>query len=140
MLIILLTLDDSFLIIFKTNTQNDISAEKPSCANPDHFIDIFFQPGMYEYNLFSLQSTYTQTHTHKLQYMVSLMWTIFKVFIEFVTILLLCYVCFFDGQASGILGPPPANTPTPATLGGEVLITGPPGKSLHFQLSIITVS
>lgn len=54
MLIILLTLDDSFLIIFKTNTQNDISAEKPSCANPDHFIDIFFQPGMYEYNLFSL--------------------------------------------------------------------------------------
>ena len=45
-LIILLTLDNSFLIIFKANNQNGISTEKPSCANPDHFIDIFFQPGM----------------------------------------------------------------------------------------------
>ena len=53
-LIILLTLDNSFLIIFKTNNQNDIFAEKPSCANPDHFIDMFFQPGMSEYNLLSL--------------------------------------------------------------------------------------
>lgn len=43
MLIILLTLDNNFLIIFKTN-QNDNSAEKLSCANPDHFIDMLFQP------------------------------------------------------------------------------------------------
>lgn len=43
MLIILQTLDNNFLIIFKTN-QNDTSAEKPSHANPDHFIDMLFQP------------------------------------------------------------------------------------------------
>ena len=56
----------------------------------------------------------------------SLMWTIFKVFIEFVTILLLFYVWFFGYEACRILGPGPGI----AALKGEVLTTGPPGKSL----------
>ena len=59
------------------------------------------------------------------------MWTIFKVFIEFVTILLLCYVFgFFWPEACGILAPRPGIEPAPPALEGEVLTTGLPGKSL----------
>ena len=58
------------------------------------------------------------------------MWTIFKVLIEFVTILLLFYVLFFGPEACGLLTPRPGIEPTPAALEGEVLTTGPPGKSL----------
>ena len=54
-----------------------------------------------------------------------LMWTIFKVCIEFVTILLLFYVLDFGPQARRILAP----WPTPPVLKGQVLITGSPGKS-----------
>ena len=58
------------------------------------------------------------------------MWAIFKVFIKFVTILLLFYVFWFFGhEAYGILAPRPGNEPTPPALEGEVLTTGPPGKS-----------
>ena len=52
--------------------------------------------------------------------------TIFKVFIEFVTILLLFYV-FFGHQASGILDP--QTEPTFPALEGEILTTELPGKS-----------
>ena len=63
------------------------------------------------------------------------MWTIFKVFIEFVTILLLFYVLDFWPWgmwhvACGILAPTPGFEPAPPALEGEVLTTGPPGKSL----------
>ena len=52
------------------------------------------------------------------------MWTIFfKVFIEFVTTLLLFYVLFFGFEAWGILGPPPGTEPTPPALEGEALTT-----------------
>ena len=64
------------------------------------------------------------------------MWTIFNVFIEFVTILLLFYVFgFFGGEACGILAPLLGIEPTLPALEGEVLTTGPPGKSLkiHFK-------
>ena len=57
--------------------------------------------------------------------------TIFKVFIEF------CYniasvLCFgfLAVRHSGILAPQPGIEPAPAALEGEVLTTGPPGKSL----------
>ena len=44
-----------------------------------------------------------------------LMWTIFKVFIEFVTILLLFYVfSFFGCEACGILAPQPGMEPAPS--------------------------
>ena len=56
-----------------------------------------------------------------------LMWTIFKVFIEFVTILLLFW--FYGHKACGILAPQPGIEPAPAALEGEVLTTGSPGKS-----------
>ena len=53
----------------------------------------------------------------------------FKVFTVFVTILLPYYVFgFFSQQACGILAP----QPTP-TLGGEVLTTGPPGRSHQYS-------
>ena len=59
------------------------------------------------------------------------MWTIFKVLIESVTILLLFYVFrVFAHKACGILAPRPEIEPTPPALEGEVLTTGPPGKSL----------
>ena len=58
------------------------------------------------------------------------MWTIFKVFIEFVTILLLSYMFWFFGlKACGILAPWPGVEPTSPALEDEVLTTGPLGKS-----------
>ena len=56
----------------------------------------------------------------------------FKVFVEFVTVLLLYYVGFFDLEACGILTPQPGIEPTPSALEGEVLTTGPSGKTLGF--------
>ena len=53
------------------------------------------------------------------------MWTIFKVFIEFVAILFQ----LFGPEAYGILAPQPGINPAPSALDGEVLMTGPPGKS-----------
>ena len=58
------------------------------------------------------------------------MWTIFKVFIEFVTILLLSYMFWFFGlKACGILAPWPGVEPASPALEDEVLTTGPLGKS-----------
>ena len=56
-----------------------------------------------------------------------LMWTIFKVFIEFGTILLLFY--FFGPEAYEILAPSPWIEPILPALEGEVLSTGPLRKS-----------
>ena len=58
------------------------------------------------------------------------MWAIFKVFIELVTILLLLFMfSFFGPEACGILGLQQGMEPTPPAFEGEVLTTGPPGKS-----------
>ena len=67
------------------------------------------------------------------------MWIICKVFIEFVTILLLFYVLGFWPQACGILASWPGIEPVPPTLEGKVLTTGPPGEvPIHsFYLEII---
>ena len=65
------------------------------------------------------------------------MWTIFKAFIEFVTILLLFYGLFFFGhKAYGIPASQPGIEPTPRALEGEVLTTRLPGKSLVIYLNI----
>ena len=65
-------------------------------------------------------------------------WTILS-FIKFVTILLLAYLLLFWPQGmldlSSQPGSKPAHTPLPSpspypAMEGEVLITGPPGKSL----------
>ena len=64
-----------------------------------------------------------------------LMWTIFKVFIEFFTILFLFYVFgFFGREACGILAPQPGIEPTPHALEGAVLTTGLRGKSLEQKI------
>ena len=57
-------------------------------------------------------------------------------YIEFVTILLLFYVLgfFFGRGACVILSPQPGIKPAPLALEGEVLITGLPEKSLHFNI------
>ena len=57
------------------------------------------------------------------------MWTIFKAFIEFVTILLLFYAS--GGEVCGILAPRPGIEPTPPASEGKVPTTGLPGKSLE---------
>ena len=63
------------------------------------------------------------------------MWTIFKVFIEFVTVLFLFYVWgFFGCEACEILAPRPGTEPASPALEGEILTTGPPGKSLQWTL------
>ena len=54
-----------------------------------------------------------------------LMWTIFKVFIQFVTILFLFCVWFFGHEACGLLASQTGIEPTSPALEGEVLTTGP---------------
>ena len=58
------------------------------------------------------------------------MWTIFKVFVEFVTILILFYVLLFGPEARGTLASQQGIEPASPALGGKVLTTRPPGKSL----------
>ena len=53
-----------------------------------------------------------------------------KVFIEFVTVLLLGYVLIFLAEACGILALQLGIQPTPLAMESKVLTTGPPGKSL----------
>ena len=69
------------------------------------------------------------------------MWTILKIFIEFVTILLLFYVLVFwphgKWDLTQFLDQRSRNSAPPA-LEGKVLTTGPPGKSLHY-LNILLV-
>ena len=57
------------------------------------------------------------------------MWTIFKVFIEFVTMLLCFMFLFFGHEAYEIFTPQLRIKPTPPALEGKVLTTGPPEKS-----------
>ena len=58
------------------------------------------------------------------------MWTIFKVFIEFVTILLLFYVLVFWMQGKWDLSSLTRDRTAPLALEDEVLTTELPGKSL----------
>lgn len=58
------------------------------------------------------------------------MWTIFIVFIEFVTLLNILFYVLVFGESCGIWIPRPGIEPTPSALEGKVLTLGPPGKSL----------
>ena len=62
------------------------------------------------------------------------MWTVFKVFIEFVTILFLFYVLFFLARRMWILAPQPGIELVAPELEGKVLTTGPPGESREHKL------
>ena len=69
-----------------------------------------------------------------------LMRTIWKIFTGFVIVLLLFYVLFFfffGCETCGILTPRPGIESTPSTLEGEVLSTGPPGKSDYCYFSYL---
>ena len=60
------------------------------------------------------------------------MGTIFKVFIKFVTVfpLFFCFGSLVLGpESGGILAPSPGMEPAAPALKGEVLTTGPPGKT-----------
>ena len=64
------------------------------------------------------------------------MWTIFKVFIKFVTIVLLFYVCvcvyiyiYISCEACGILAPQPGIKPAPPALESKDVTTELLGKS-----------
>ena len=64
------------------------------------------------------------------------MWTIKKKIIEFVKILLVFCFGFFGHEACGILTPQPGLNPYFLQCKTGVLITGPPGKSLKWQILI----
>ena len=59
-----------------------------------------------------------------------------NIFLKFLLNLLqycFCFMfCFIGPEACGILAPRPGIEPTPPALEGEVLTTGPPGKSLRW--------
>ena len=58
------------------------------------------------------------------------MWTVLKAFLEFITVLFLFYVLIFLATRHvGILAPWLGIEPTFLALEGEVLTSGPPGKS-----------
>ena len=57
-------------------------------------------------------------------------WTIFKVFIEFITVSLLFYTWFLAPRHVGSQLPDPWLEPAPPASEGEVLTTRLPGKSL----------
>ena len=58
------------------------------------------------------------------------MWTIFKVFIEFVIALFLLFAfLLFGHEACGILVPQVGIEPTPLALEREIFTTGLPGRS-----------
>ena len=61
------------------------------------------------------------------------MWTIFKDFIEFITILLLFYLLVFWWRDMWDLISPTRNQTTSLALEGKFLTTGPPGKSLSHE-------
>ena len=62
----------------------------------------------------------------------------FKVFLEFVTILLLFFMFWFFGhKACRILAPQPGFKPVSPALAGRVLTSGPPGKFLNTLLLFI---
>ena len=69
------------------------------------------------------------------------MWTIFQVFIDFVTILLLLYILMFWPGSMQDPSSPTRIRPPPPALEGEALATGWPGKShvwlfLHHHILI----
>ena len=66
------------------------------------------------------------------------MWIIFKVFIEFVTILLLFMFWFFGRKACGNLGPQPRIESAPPALAGKILTTESAEKALLIALAITT--
>ena len=70
----------------------------------------------------------------------SFMWTIFKVFIEFVTILLLFNILAFWPQRMWDPSSPNRDWACTPSLEGKVLTTGLPGKSLESGVLIIMAS
>ena len=87
--------------------------------------------------------TYRVRVSQLLQHIVTqlkdfLMWTIFKVFNEFVTILLLfvCLFVCFGPKTCGILALQPGIESTPPAPEGQVLSTELPGKSLTQVLMV----
>ena len=66
------------------------------------------------------------------------MWAVFKVFVEFVTILLM--VLLFGHEAGTILAPWPGIDPASSALESYVLTTGLPGKSLLLILLILPLN
>ena len=60
---------------------------------------------------------------------IFLMWTIFKSLLNLLQYCRCPMFWFFGREACGILAPWPGIKPSPSALEGEVLTTGPPGKS-----------
>ena len=63
------------------------------------------------------------------------MWTILKVFIEFVTKLLLFYVLVFGHKAGEILVPGPGIKPVSPAWEGKVWATGPERNPLYIPFN-----
>ena len=63
------------------------------------------------------------------------MWTIFKVLNCYNIASILCFgfLAMRSHEVCGILAPQPGIKPTPLTTEGEVLTTGPPGKSQKYK-------
>ena len=80
--------------------------------------------------LFVMLEFFTSSYYFSLKFFYVDLLFFFKIFIEFITILLYFMSWLFGIEACGIPVPQPGIKPVPSALDGEVLTTGPPGKSL----------
>ena len=87
----------------------------------------FFQQYFLHPVLFNVMGIVLYLASLMVAVMVNFFKNLKKVFTEFVTILLLFFGCKTGGV---LLVPWPGIKPTPPVLEGDVLTTGPPGKSL----------
>ena len=85
------------------------------------FLNIYFMP----------DSLLSDSQGTSFIILVFTMWTIVKVFIEFVTKLLLFSVLVFWLKACGISAPRPGMELTPSALEDEIVTSGPPGRFPH---------
>ena len=77
-------------------------------------------------SIINQQNTYTNQWTNFFKvFFFPLMWTIFKVFIEFVTYCFCFMFWVFHQEAGGVLAPLPGTESTPSALEGKVLTLEP---------------
>ena len=112
-------------------------ASLPSPPPPSHSSSLSHSSGLYPLSHIANPQSLSILHMLVQYGFLFQLWTIFKVFIEFVIILLMFYVLdfffFFGHEIHGVLAAWPGIELLPPTLESEVLTTGEPVKSLILQ-------
>ena len=103
--------------------QNCLQKEVPIIFSITIYECLFFQP-------LSLLEDFDRKKVFGDFLKIFLMWTDLKSLLNLLQYCFCIMFWFFGHEACGILAPRPGIEPSPSALEGEVLTTGPPGKSL----------